>query len=214
MNLPASWRETVVVHETVEAFKSVGFPLNRTLESMLNEDPEHQRPRRGSGYTQSGRFLADLINQPRSLSSACDLRVFSDIGTALFKNIIATCRFHLDKVPSGISELIFALDSIPEKNSQIENYILQLGDLENLPNILELEESRLLANLILSLLGKNMAPTDTVVLPSLAEKLEIGTCPEAERYFLEFIPEVKNILGPKAEKFLKDHGYAEPVYKK
>lgn len=36
----------------------------------------------------------------------------------------------------------------------------------------------------------------------------------SEQYYMEFIPEVKNILGPKAEKFLKDHGYVEPVYKK
>jgi formate-dependent nitrite reductase cytochrome c552 subunit len=35
-----------------------------------------------------------------------------------------------------------------------------------------------------------------------------------ERYYLEFVPEVRKILGGKAGKFLRKHGYIEPVYKK
>jgi hypothetical protein len=36
----------------------------------------------------------------------------------------------------------------------------------------------------------------------------------AERFFLEFIPEVEEILGGKAEKFLRKRGYAPPDAKK
>jgi hydroxylamine dehydrogenase len=32
----------------------------------------------------------------------------------------------------------------------------------------------------------------------------------AERYYMEFVPEVRNILGRKANKFLRKHGYIEP----
>lgn len=36
----------------------------------------------------------------------------------------------------------------------------------------------------------------------------------AERFYLEFIPEVRKILGRKADKFLRKHGYTEPGGKK
>ena len=36
----------------------------------------------------------------------------------------------------------------------------------------------------------------------------------AERYYMEFIPEVKNILGRKAYKFLRKHGYSDPKLRK
>lgn len=36
----------------------------------------------------------------------------------------------------------------------------------------------------------------------------------AERYYLEFIPEVKNVYGRNADSFLSQHGYISPTYKK
>ena len=184
--LPVALQRSFALHETVEAFRSIGFPLNRILESMLNEDPEHQKPRRGCGFTQASRFLSDLINQHRSLSQDGDLRIFSDTGQKRLKKMIAVSRSSLGRLPKGLIELRCSLESLKSTSQHTQEYIDRLHDLECLPEQLEYEESRLITNMILSILGNNPNSIEVPTLPVLSEKLAIGTCPEAERYFLEF----------------------------
>lgn len=50
-------------HELVHLFARHGAALHPTLIEMLNEHHSHQTERRGCGYTQATRFLADLINR-------------------------------------------------------------------------------------------------------------------------------------------------------
>lgn len=50
-------------HELVQRFVRLGAALHPTLAEMLNEHHSHQTERRGCGYTQATRFLADLINR-------------------------------------------------------------------------------------------------------------------------------------------------------
>lgn len=52
-------------HELSRAFAAQGLPLHATLAEMLSEHHSHRTERRGCGYTQSTRFLADLINRER-----------------------------------------------------------------------------------------------------------------------------------------------------
>ena len=177
-------------HEIVEAFQTVGFPLNRKLESMLNEAPEHQRPRRGSGFTQAGRFLAEFINQPRGLTCALDLRLFSETGQRKLSSMVATCYRITGKKPSGITQLHSLLQTHQQSEPNIDRYLQQLTALFNIRQELAFEESQLLINLLFSILGdqtENFRLRDGIPeLPLTKEKLAIGTCPEAERYFLEF----------------------------
>lgn len=56
-------------HELVRAYAALGAPLHPTLAEMLNEHHSHQTERRGCGYTQATRFLADLVN--RDPTQAC-----------------------------------------------------------------------------------------------------------------------------------------------
>ena len=35
----------------------------------------------------------------------------------------------------------------------------------------------------------------------------------AERFYLEFVPEVKKIMGRKADRFMRERGYIEPDHK-
>lgn len=50
-------------HELSQAFAAHDMPLHATLVEMLAEHHSHRTERRGSGYTQATRFLADLINR-------------------------------------------------------------------------------------------------------------------------------------------------------
>ncbi|MCU4363439.1 hypothetical protein KTH19_19350, partial [Acinetobacter sp. WU_MDCI_Abxc22] len=52
-------------HEVVRLFKENVFPLSNKLTEMLNEHYSHQTERRGCGYTQATRVLAEYINFPR-----------------------------------------------------------------------------------------------------------------------------------------------------
>lgn len=75
-------------HELVHLFAQHSVPLHPTLSEMLNEHHSHQTERRGCGYTQATRFLADLINRdpaiPCGAGSLFDRGVETlAIGTAL-----------------------------------------------------------------------------------------------------------------------------------
>lgn len=184
--LPAVSTRPTTPHETVDAFNSIHLPLNKQLQSMLNEDLEHQRPRRGCGFTQASRFLADIVNQPRGLSPDRDLRLFSETGQKQLLKMIGASQAVMGKTPTGITELRISLESSRNITPYISEYISQLNALEAVTEKLEFEESRLISELILSILGKTDSSTELTVLPLYDHKLAIGTCPEAERYFLEF----------------------------
>ena len=171
-------------HEVVTAFDAIGLPLNKRLEGMLNENIEHQSPRRGCGFTQASRFLADFINQPRSLSANHDLRILSPCVNYRFREAMAKAQTRLQRAPQGLTELRETLEQ--DTNDRRQNtFIEQLQALESLNETMQHEESRLITELILSILGKRLAPLTTALAP-YSNKLAIGTCPEAERYFLEY----------------------------
>ncbi len=174
-------------HEVVESFQAIGFPLNRKLESMLNEDLEHQRPRRGSGFTQASRHLAEFINQPRVFTNEFDLRIFSEAGQNNLKRLIAIFRTSLGRKPKGLYDL---LTNFMDANTSEHDDFVKLQKLANLTSTFKFEESQLIGNMILSILGvhcdKEYVNSKHPLLPPLDEKPAIGTCPEAERYFLEF----------------------------
>lgn len=62
----------------------------------------------------------------------------------------------------------------------------ELGQvLRTLPQRLEREESKLLAAIITDLVSPEVDPADPYTLPTCFEELKVGTCPLAEKYFLE-----------------------------
>ena len=183
--LPACSLRSLESHETVDAFQSIGFPLNKTLVGMLNEEPEHQRPRRGSGFTQASRYLADLVNQPRALYGNLDMGIFSAQGKQNFSKIVSTAKLLSQCEPATLLDLDNILNRGIESSIQTQIYANQTRQLISLPSSLEQEESRLISELILSILGSSKVSENTPVLDLHNTKLAIGTCPEAERYFLE-----------------------------
>lgn len=53
-------------HEIVTQLASCQLLVHPTLKDMLNEDSSHQTERRGCGYTQATRYVADFINPVES----------------------------------------------------------------------------------------------------------------------------------------------------
>lgn len=60
---------TIKEQEVVQLFRERAQPLSVKLTEMLNEHYSHQTERRGCGYTQATRVLADYINTPRDCNT-------------------------------------------------------------------------------------------------------------------------------------------------
>jgi hypothetical protein len=136
-------------HELAAALAARGLCLNATLLEMLSEHYSHRTERRGSGFTQSTRHLAVLVNQP---------------------------RLTLGEVDAVTTQLFPALGQPKRRLTEI---------LAELPTALEREESRLLLSLIRDLVRSE--PNGPLVreLCGFAGEIKVGTCPLAEKYFLE-----------------------------
>ena len=171
-------------HEIVSAFAQAGLDLHHTLCEMLDEDPAHRTERRGCGYTQATRFLSTFVNQPRDACDALDLGIFAEWSKSRTETIARQAIDagwsegwrRLDRCPADILErlapeaMAMALARLPPTLAGIET-------------TLQREESRLL----MALLRQLLAP-ETHALPSLPEmreKPEIGSCSQAEEFFLE-----------------------------
>lgn len=180
-------------HEVVRVFKEHAHPLSEKMTEMLNEHYAHQTERRGCGYTQSTRVLAEYINCPRHLDDFSDLKLFDHYETRPLRKILD------QKSSYGLSMNDWRnLDLHPEVNALLANakaddYVTALQKevqfqrtLRTLSKQMALEESQLAATLITDIiLPKTSQDTGLVELPTLAEKPKVGSCPMAENFFLK-----------------------------
>ena len=173
-----------MAHELASAFENAGLPLCNKLVEMLDEHPSHQTERRGCGLTQATRRLAERINQPRDPVDAADLSLFegwplrlaSGIGQASRARGWAAGWRALDQAPEEVQRAIAPLPGAAE--------LLALpGRLRDVARAPLQEESRLLLALLEDLLGDRAQ--DLQALPEMREKPEIGSCSQAEEFFLE-----------------------------
>ena len=173
------------MHELVAAFEDEGLPLHRTLVAMLGEDPSHRTERRGCGYTQATRFLSTHVNQRRAGDATAELDVFCDWPQASTRVI---AQEMLDAGwASGWRRLHEAPASIRDRDclsSPAGAALLGLsGRIARARARLSLLESGLLADMIADLISGDgaLAPE----LPAMPIKPEIGSCSQAEEFFLE-----------------------------
>ena len=171
-------------HELVEALAAVGLPPCRTLREMLDELPQHRTERRGCGLTQATRFLAERINRPRDPCDASDLSMFEGWPPRGTESIAARCLDlgwaggwrDLADAPHAVREAIAAqpaaaqLASLPQRLAEARTRIRH-------------PESHLLLTMIGDILACRAA--DAPCLPPMPEKPEIGSCSQAEEFFLE-----------------------------
>jgi hypothetical protein len=135
-------------------------PIHATFLQMLQEHHSHCSERRGCGYTQSTRWLAELINRPRSNADLVSLG-----GGELH----AWCK---------------ALRSFQAKNDGqliLQNLLQDL--LQNVTGRSTIDSS--FVPLARDSSAVPLARDSAVLHPIAPEKLKIGTCPLAEQFFLE-----------------------------
>ncbi len=173
-------------HDIVEAFDKVGLGLCRNVVEMLDEHFSHHTERRGCGYTQATRYIAPAINALRDPIQAADLALFASWPVA------ETEAFAARLVDSGWADGWRRLDSADEASTRIvgsANLQHQLRTLrprlESIRASLASEESRLFAGLVCDILGGGGSGGEAPALPSMREKPSVGSCCQAEEFFLE-----------------------------
>lgn len=171
-------------HEIVSSFARSGLGLHKTLCEMLDEHPSHRTERRGCGYTQATRFLSTFVNQPRSATDAFDTGVFADWPKqqteSLARQAVAAGWQHgwrgLDRCdPAVVDGLVPA--PLARRLADLPR------DLDRIGASLEREESRLFFALLRQVLAPDAGAAPTM--PEMREKPEIGSCSQAEEFFLE-----------------------------
>ncbi len=170
--------------EITSAFSDAGLPLCRTLTEMLHDHISHCTERRGCGFTQATRFLAALINQPRDCLAAEDLNIFADWPVNQTQDLAGMLtRAGWPRGWRGLHEATAAhLEGIP--SGELLRRLQQLVPLVRAIRAqLQLEESVVFMGLLEDLLtGQGAAAPDIAGMP---EKPEIGSCSQAEEFFLE-----------------------------
>lgn len=172
--------------EMLNAFRAAGLPLDGTLEAMVSESSEHRGGRRGSGFTQATRRIADFVRQVRSDK---DLRILSDDVSSDFEDR--------------------AYDEIKDADLTTVNLSKYL-DREALRSVEEqmtTEECKMLSRMIVDLLDpKSNMPN---VLRGVDGKLSIGTCTTAELYFFDYFEGRGNFRHAKMNLIVDEAG--EPL---
>ncbi len=171
-------------HEIVQLFDAAERPLAKQLCEMLDEHPSHRTERRGCGYTQATRFVATYINQPIDPCSCSDLGVFQDWPqreTGIAATLLQQAGWeegwrNLDQAPEHVLERVH--------NERLRAALVGLAPLvRSIGERVSLPESRLLIGLIEHLLTRRAPEAPDI--PAMAEKPNIGSCSQAEEFFLE-----------------------------
>lgn len=173
-----------MAHELITAFDAVGLGLCNVLREMLDEHPKHRTERRGCGLTQATRFLADRINHPRDALDTTDLAILSSVPQQASRAVAAR-SVDLGWVSGwrGLADAPAVVrESIAGLPAAVELLSLQ-HKLAIIDSQIMLEESKLLLALVTDILSDQ--PTLLPGLPGMPEKPEIGSCSQAEEYFLE-----------------------------
>ncbi|MFW1950335.1 hypothetical protein [Acinetobacter beijerinckii] len=183
----------LIDHEVVTIFKKYLYPLSNKLTEMLNEHFSHQTERRGCGFTQATRVIAEYVSQQRDLLGFQDLRIFEDYDTKALKNILNQSSSYglvldtwrnLDINPE-VQKTLAHLNpqEIFTQNLQQE-FDFQSG-LRKIYEHAELEESILICQLLADIiLPQEVHNIKMIECHALEEKPKVGSCPMAEKFFL------------------------------
>ncbi|MDM1720110.1 MULTISPECIES: hypothetical protein [Acinetobacter] len=174
-------------HEIVQLFKRQQYPLSETLTEMLNEHFSHQTERRGCGFTQATRVLAEFINVARAPHELNDFKLFRDYEDQTLKNLLKERKLSdWHNLDQNIETTTLIQKNKPESTADLIKHIQFQAQLRQLAQQAQQEESKLLVQMIADIiLPKSSAQTGLVELPVLAEKPKVGSCPMAENFFLK-----------------------------
>lgn len=189
--------EVGVVHEIVRLFDDKAMPLSKTLREMLNEHYTHRSERRGCGFTQATRVLSDRINYPRDSDNFDDLSLFANRSVRAARSLRAGSQFYDIEIPTwrnldlrtDLDDKLALMDAAPVGNNFLELLADEIQFQRNLraaSETMEREESRLLVQMLADIiLPRDPDEEGLFQLPVLAERPKVGSCPLAEKFFLE-----------------------------
>lgn len=175
-------------HELLRVFEAGGFRLCDTLYEMLNEHHTHRTERRGAGYTQATRHLATFVNRPRRPYEYEEALLFAERSPAAAHGLVAAAAALGVDLPFRNLDLREPPEALREHPDVLARYREQAerqARLRAIPDRVEREESRLLAAIVVDLVLARASADGLPDLRPWPEKLAIGTCPLAEKYFLE-----------------------------
>lgn len=208
---------TATAHEVVRLFQDHAYPLSEKLTEMLNEHYSHQTERRGCGYTQATRVLAEYINVPRVSHEFQDLKLFDQYDTHGLRKILDQSRaYHVDlsswrnlDLNQNIqqlnqSEQATEFCDVLEKELRLQKSLRQIQQHANL------EESQLICSLIEDvILPKSPIENQIVEVQALVDKPKVGSCPMAENFFLK-IAHRRVLRNGEINIFVDVHG--QPIF--
>ena len=181
-----------VDHELVRCYREQGYSLSETMVEMLNEHYSHQTERRGCGYTQATRVIAEAVNVARQPDEYKDLRILQDVDTKALKHVLSQASSHglsldswrnLDQQPQVLDYIAKHQD---EYAQALTEQVQWQHKLRQMSSLVEYEESKVLAQLIEDLiLPKTAAETGYIELKTLKDKPKVGSCPMAEKFFFK-----------------------------
>jgi len=172
-------------HEIVLRFRENDVRLRPTLEEMLDDHPVHCTDRRGCGFTQATRFLSSYINAPAQSVATDDLGIFAqwprqETAAAAEALVEAGWPHGWRRLHEAPAERVVAAS----ERAPIPPALVGLGArIRTAAAGLVRTESLLFARFVEQLLARDHE--GSVVVPPMPEKPEIGSCSQAEEFFLE-----------------------------
>lgn len=183
----------VADHEVVMIFKKYLFPLSAKLTEMLNEHFSHQTERRGCGYTQATRVIAEFVSQLRDPVGFQDLRIFEDYESKALKNILNQSASYglslhtwrnLD-MNANVQQCLQRLDAQEPFTQYLQQEVDFQAKLRHIHQYAQLEESKLICQLLADIiLPHTTQDFGMIECQALPEKPKVGSCPMAEKFFL------------------------------
>jgi hypothetical protein len=183
----------LIDHEVVMIFKKYLYPLSAKLTEMLNEHFSHQTERRGCGYTQATRVIAEFVSQVRDPFGFQDLRIFEDYDTKALKNILNQAGSYgltletwrnLD-INLEVQQTLKCLNRQESFAQNLQQEVDFQAKLRSIHQYAELEESILICQLLADIILPQTAQDfDMIECQALLEKPKVGSCPMAEKFFL------------------------------
>ena len=183
----------LIDHEVVMIFKKYLYPLSAKLTEMLNEHFSHQTERRGCGYTQATRVIAEFVSQVRDPIGFQDLRIFEDYETKALKNILNQAGSYgltletwrnLD-INLEVQQTLKRLNPQESFAQNLQQEVDFQAKLRSIHQYAELEEGILICQLLADIILPQTAQDFGMIeCQALLEKPKVGSCPMAEKFFL------------------------------
>ena len=183
----------LIDHEVVMIFKKYLYPLSAKLTEMLNEHFSHQTERRGCGYTQATRVIAEFVSQVRDPVGFQDLRIFEDHETKALRNILNQAGSYgltletwrnLD-INLEVQQTLKRLNPQESFAQNLQQEVEFQAKLRSIHQYAELEESILICQLLADIILPQTAQDFGMIeCQALLEKPKVGSCPMAEKFFL------------------------------